>query len=49
MPLLQIVVPKNAKDLSIGNDGFVTARDPQNQDTIDLGQIILADFINPVD
>ncbi|NCB13850.1 MAG: flagellar hook-basal body complex protein, partial [Erysipelotrichia bacterium] len=43
----QIVVPQEAKDLSIGNDGFVTARDPQTGDTIELGQITLADFINP--
>lgn len=43
----QIVVPQNAKDLSIGNDGAVSARDPQTGDTIELGQIILADFINP--
>ena len=41
----QIVVPQNAKDLSIGNDGFVTARDPQTGDTIDLGQIILGDSL----
>ena len=43
----QIVVPQEAKDISIGNDGFVTARDPQTGDTIELGQITLADFINP--
>ena len=43
----QIVVPQGAKDISIGNDGFVTARDPQTGDTIELGQITLADFINP--
>ena len=43
----QIVVPQKAKDLSIGNDGFVTARDPQTGDTIELGQITLVDFINP--
>ena len=43
----QIVVPENVKDISIGNDGFVTAKDPQTGDTIELGQIILADFINP--
>ncbi|HJE03397.1 Flagellar basal-body rod protein FlgG [Aliarcobacter thereius] len=43
----QIVVPENAKDISIAKDGYVTARDPQTNDTIELGQIILADFINP--
>lgn len=43
----QIVVPQNVKDLTIGNDGFVSARDPQTGDTIELGQIVLADFINP--
>ena len=43
----QIVVPQGAKDISIGNDGFVTAKDPQTGDTIELGQITLADFINP--
>jgi len=43
----EIVVPENVKDLTIGTDGYVTAKDPQTGDTIDLGQIILADFINP--
>lgn len=43
----EIVVPENVKDLTIGIDGLVTAKDPQTGDTIELGQIVLADFINP--
>ncbi len=45
----QIVVPQEAKDLSIGNDGFVTARVQQTGDTIELGQITVSqeDSINP--
>lgn len=43
----EIVVPDNIKDISIGTDGLVSAKDPQTGDTIELGQIILADFINP--
>ncbi|MCT7909830.1 flagellar basal-body rod protein FlgG [Arcobacter lacus] len=46
----EIVVPDNVKDLTdltIGTDGLVTAKDSQTGDTIELGQIILADFINP--
>jgi len=43
----QIVVPVQYKDLTISKDGFVSTKDPITADTIDLGQIVLADFINP--
>ncbi|KLE00728.1 flagellar basal-body rod protein FlgG [Aliarcobacter butzleri] len=43
----EIVVPNNVKDISVGTDGLVTAKDPQTGDTVELGQITLADFINP--
>ncbi|RBQ31356.1 flagellar basal-body rod protein FlgG [Aliarcobacter vitoriensis] len=43
----EIVIPQEYKDLSIGNDGFLSAKNPQTGDTIELGQIVLADFINP--
>ena len=43
----EIVVPDNVTDLSIAKDGTVTATDPQTSTTIDLGQITVADFINP--
>lgn len=43
----EIVVPDNVRDLTIGKDGLVTATDAQTGDTVELGQIILADFINP--
>ena len=43
----EIVVPDNVTNLSIGKDGIVTATDPQTGDVVDLGQITIADFINP--
>ncbi|MFW2380055.1 flagellar basal body rod protein FlgG, partial [Aliarcobacter butzleri] len=43
----EIVVPNNVKDISVETDGLVTAKDPQTGDTIELGQITLAVFINP--
>lgn len=43
----EIVVPDNVTDLTIGKDGIVTATDPQTSTTVDLGQITVADFINP--
>lgn len=43
----EIVVPDNVTDLSIAKDGTVTATDPQTSTTVDLGQITVADFINP--
>lgn len=43
----EIVVPDNVTKLTIGTDGTVTATDPQTGDIVDLGQITLADFINP--
>ena len=35
------------RDLTIGKDGHVTATDAQTGDTVELGQITIADFINP--
>ena len=43
----EIVVPNNVTDLSIAKDGTVSATDPQTSTTVDLGQITVADFINP--
>ncbi len=43
----EIVVPDNVTDLSVGKDGIVTAKDPQTGDVVDLGQITIADFVNP--
>ena len=43
----EIVIPSNIADLSIGKDGIVTATDPTSGDIINLGQITIADFINP--
>ena len=43
----EIVIPDNVTDISIGTDGTVSATDPQTGDTVDLGQITIADFINP--
>ena len=43
----EIVVPDNVKNLTVGTDGTVTATDPATNTTVDLGQITVADFINP--
>lgn len=43
----QIVIPDNVKSVSIGKDGVVTSKDPITSATINLGQITIADFINP--
>lgn len=43
----QITVPDNVTDLTIGIDGIVTATDPTTNTEVNLGQITLADFINP--
>lgn len=43
----QIVIPDNLVDVVIGTDGLVTATDPQTQDTVEIGQITIYDFINP--
>jgi flagellar basal-body rod protein FlgG len=43
----EIVVPDNVTDISIANDGTVTATEPDTGDSVDLGQITIADFINP--
>lgn len=43
----EIVIPDNVTDVSVANDGTVTATDPQTGDTVNLGQITIADFINP--
>jgi len=43
----QIVIPDDVTDLTIGTDGTVTALDPTDGQTTDLGQIEIADFINP--
>lgn len=43
----QIVIPNNVVDISIAQDGTITATDPANGTEVDVGQIELADFINP--
>lgn len=43
----EIVIPDNVTDISVANDGTVTALDPATGQSVDLGQILIADFINP--
>lgn len=43
----EIVVPTNVKNLTIAKDGVVTATDSQSNTVVNLGQITIADFINP--
>ncbi len=43
----QITVPDNLNNLTIANDGTVTAEDPTTGAVTNLGQITIADFINP--
>lgn len=43
----QIVIPDNFIDINIGQDGIVTGTDPNTGLEQELGQITLADFINP--
>jgi flagellar basal-body rod protein FlgG len=43
----EIVVPDNVVDVSIAKDGIVTAKDAQTGATVNLGQITIADFVNP--
>ena len=42
-----INVPQNYVDVSIGQDGTVTATDPTDNSIQDLGRIELTDFVNP--
>ena len=43
----EIVVPQNLIDLTIAKDGMVSATDPTTGTIQQLGQITIADFINP--
>lgn len=43
----EIVVPDNVTNVSIAKDGTVSATDPQTGTSVQLGQITIADFINP--
>ena len=43
----EIVIPDNVTDVTIAKDGTVTATDPATDDTVNLGQITIVDFINP--
>ncbi|QKJ24087.1 flagellar basal-body rod protein FlgG [Poseidonibacter lekithochrous] len=43
----QIVVPNNVVKITVGKDGTMTATDPQTEAVVNLGQIEIADFINP--
>ncbi|MBK1734837.1 flagellar basal-body rod protein FlgG [Halorhodospira abdelmalekii] len=42
-----IEVPMNAESITIGRDGTVTAKMPNDPDPQEIGQVDLADFINP--
>ncbi|MGQ9659962.1 MAG: flagellar basal-body rod protein FlgG [Thermochromatium sp.] len=42
-----LVVPENAESISIGKDGTVTVKLPDQVDAVELGQIQLANFVNP--
>ncbi len=42
-----IQVPEEAETISIGNDGTVSAKIPGDEEPEEIGQIELADFINP--
>lgn len=43
----EIVVPDNVTNISIAKDGSISATDPQTGTSVDLGQITIADFVNP--
>jgi len=43
----QIVVPETVTDVTIGTDGIVSATNPTTGVSEELGQIEIADFINP--
>ena len=43
----EIIIPDNLTDVSIAQDGIVTALDPQTGNTEELGQITITTFINP--
>lgn len=43
----QIVIPDNVVDISIAKDGTITATDPATATEVNLGQLTIADFINP--
>ncbi|XPV69254.1 MAG: flagellar basal-body rod protein FlgG [Halarcobacter sp.] len=43
----QITIPDNVKDVTIALDGTVTATNPTTNTEVNLGQIQIADFINP--
>lgn len=43
----EIVVPSNLTNLTIATDGTITATDPTTGNEEELGQLTLADFINP--
>ncbi len=43
----EIVIPNTFTNISIAQDGIVTALDPQTGNIEELGQITIADFINP--
>lgn len=42
-----LVVPENAESITIGKDGTVSVKLPGEVDAVELGQIQLANFINP--
>lgn len=43
----EIVIPSDLLNISISNDGIVSATNPVNGETTKLGQITLTSFINP--
>jgi flagellar basal-body rod protein FlgG len=42
-----LVVPENAESITIGKDGTVSVKLPDEVDAVELGQIQLANFVNP--
>jgi len=42
-----VTIPDDALSISIGKDGTISVVQPGNPDTVTVGQIQLADFINP--
>ena len=42
-----MVIPPNAQSITIGSDGTLTVTLPLSNDPVPVGQIVLANFLNP--
>ncbi|WP_192036494.1 flagellar basal-body rod protein FlgG [Halomonas sp. YLGW01] len=42
-----IIIPENALSVSIGQDGIVSVKEPGDTDSNEVGQLSLANFVNP--